>query len=256
MEKAVSTDEIRFVSINLDRVEYPYTIRDIRRLDQLLKEKKQRNYYIVNRTEGFDISFSGLDLSLPDKKSLPFVGDTYYVIIDQIDPESEKKIRKVSDGYGFEAVEGIDISFRFNYQNIDLSGPAVVQLDVADKKNDLIYSVYHLDKNGDVIKCRTEQSDHYVQFMIRGSGSYLLLSLPSANEYDIRDGKENLSLENMGSDQLRTSLQILGVLVLSLAGLIGITVYYIVENKRKRLWRDFRRSLREAGIVQEEKPKS
>lgn len=256
ISEAVEHDDYRFLKSNIGKADYLFTMKQIRDLDLKLFEKDHRNYVILDKTLRHDLSFSGLDLSLPDRRSLTFVGDTYYVTVDEIDADHEKKIYDLAKGYGFEKVEGIDISFRFNYQTIQPLEEAIVQIDIPDKREDLIYSVYHLDKNGDIIKCRTTQSENYVQFMISESGSYLILSLPSVNEYRIADSKENLNYENMGTDQHKINFEVLAVLVLALEGLIGITVYYIIYNKRKRLWRDFRKSLREAGIVQEEKPKS
>ena len=92
--------------------------------------------------------------------------------------------------------------------------------------------------------------------MISESGPYLVLSLPSVNEYDIKDMTEDLSYENMGSDKHKTNFELMGTIVISLLGIIGIIGYYIVYNEREKLWKDFRRSLRQAGTVQEEKPKS
>ncbi len=255
-EKAVKNKDVSFVRDSLSKADYQFDFDEIRQLDEKLKASNQRNYVITDKTERFDLSVSGLDLSLKSGISLPFVGDTWYVIADEISESDERRILDVAESYGFEKADGLDISFRFNYQNVDLRGPAIVQIDIDDKKSDLIYSVYHLAKNGDVIKCRTTHSNHYVQFMIEEAGPYLVLSMPSVNEYHIEDSVENLSYKNMGSDQHKTNLQVLGVLVLSLAGLIGITVYYIFDNKRRQLWKDFRKSLHEAGIVQEEKPKS
>ena len=107
-----------------------------------------------------------------------------------------------------------------------------------------------------MVKCRTTQSDNYIQFMISESGSYLVMSMDSVNEFNIRDSVEDLSYENMGFDNHRVNFELMSVIVLSLIGIIGITVYYIYLGKREKLWRDFRRSLRTADFVQEEKPKS
>ena len=254
--KAIENGDSQFIKGHVSKIEYPFTVSDIRKIDQQLKQGNERNYVIIDKTESHDISISGLDLSLPDKKSLTLTRDTYYVIVGQIDPLSEEKIYDLAKAYGFEKTDGLDISFRFNYQSIGLTGPIVIQTDIGNKRSDRIYSVYHLEKDGDIVKCRTSQSDHYIQFIARGSGPYLIMSLDSVNEYDIQDGVENLSYANMGSDQHKMNLQILTALVMSLTGLIGITVYNIINNKRKKLWRDFRRSLREAGTVQEEKPKN
>ena len=256
LKQALGENDASAVKKLIDEVSYPFTFSDIRTLDYELMNKNQRNYVIFDKTERYNLSISGLDLSLDDKRSLSLYGDTYYVIVEDINPEAKERIYDVAKGYGFSMLEGIDISFRFNYQSIGLKGPAIVQLDIGDKRNDLVYSVYHLSEEGDVIKCRTTQSDNYIQFMINASGSYLVMSLPSVNEFDIKDKIEDLSYENMGYDKHKTNFELMGTIVISLIGIIGITVYYIVYNKRKRLWKDFRRSLRQAAIVQEEKPKS
>ena len=256
LKQALSENDASAVKKLIDEVSYPFTFSDIRTLDYELMNKNERNYVIFDKTERYNLSISGLDLSLDDKRSLSLYGDTYYVIVEDINPEAKERIYDVAKGYGFSMLEGIDISFRFNYQSIGLKGPAIVQLDIGDKRNDLVYSVYHLSEEGDVIKCRTTQSDNYIQFMINASGSYLVMSLPSVNEFDIKDKIEDLSYENMGYDKHKTNFELMGTIVISLIGIIGITVYYIVYNKRKRLWKDFRRSLRQAAIVQEEKPKS
>ena len=256
MKEAAEAGDGEKAKTLIGQFDYPFSFADIRRLDYPLMLKNQRNYVIQDKTERYDLSISGLDLSLDDKKSLSIYGDTYYVIIEDIGKDSEDRIFGVADGYGFTKEEGIDIRFRFNYQDIELKGPAIVQLNLDDKKNNLIYSVYHLNRDGDVVKCRTTQSKNYIQFMISESGSYLVLSLPSVNEYDIKDMTEDLSYENMGNDKHKTNFELMGTIVLSLIGIIGIIVYYIVYNEREKLWKDFRRSLREAGTVQEEKLKS
>ena len=211
---------------------------------------------IFDESGRYDLSISGLDLSLEDKRSLSLLADTYYVIVDDIKEEDKEEIYGLAKGYGFDMVEGIDISFRFNYQSIGLSGPAIVQIDVQDKATDKIYSVYHLNSDGDIVKCRTTQTDRYIQFLIEESGPYLVLTLESVNTYDLSDGEELLGFENMGYDKHKTNFELMGTIVMSLTGLIGITLYYIVYNERKRMWKDFRRSLQQAGTVQEEKPKN
>ncbi len=256
MKEAVEKGDGEKAKTLIGQFDYPFSFADIRRLDYPLMQKNQRNYVIQDRTERHDLSISGLDLCLDDKRSLSIYGDTYYVIVEDIGKDSQERIFDVADGYGFTKEEGIDIRFRFNYQDIELKGPVIVQMDLADKKSDMIYSVYHLNKDGDVIKCRTTQSQNYIQFMISESGPYLVLSLPSVNEYDIKDMKEDLSYENMGIDRHKANFELMGTIVISLMGIIGVISYYIVYNEREKLWKDFRRSLREAGTVQEEKLKS
>ena len=254
--KAIEDKDYDYVKENIHKTNYPLSFSQIRTIDYDLKEKQQRNYVIKDNGEKYNLSISGLDLSLADKNSFSLVDDTYYVIVDNISQDAENKIMNLAAGYGFKKVEGIDISFRFNFQDIELQGPAIVQIALEDKKNDLVYSVYHLTEDGDIIKCRTTQSDNYIQFMIKESGSYEVLSMPSVNEYYIEDQTEDLSYENMGYDNHKINLNLLMIILLALLGIIGIIVYYIFNDKSKKLWKDYKKSLRIAESVQEEKPKN
>lgn len=254
--EALETEDYEKVRELMKEVRYPFTFSQIREADYALKQEHNRNYVIRDETGRYDLSISGLDLSLEDKQDLSLFGDTYYVIVRPIDPEDAEAIMKVANGYGFTQEEGIAIRFRFNFREIELQGPAIVQLDLEDKKNDKVYTVYHLDEEGDVIKCRTTQSEHFIQFMIEDSGPYLVLSMPSANEFDIRDNTEDLSYENMGFDNHRMNLLLMGLLLIVLTGLIGITSYYIVYHKREKVWKDFKRSLLKEDTVPAEKRNS
>ena len=256
LEKAVSENDASAIKKNLYGIDYPFTFSQIRDYDQTLKEKNKRNYVILDKDSDNDLSISGLDLSLDDKISLSLMADTYYVMVEEIKEEDRNKIYDLAKGYGFDYEEGIDISFRFNYQSIGLRGPAIVQLAVKDARKDAVYSIYHLDQDGNIVKCRTTRTKNYVQFLIEDSGPYVLLSLNGVNEFDIQDGIEDLSYENMGFDKHRTNFELMGTLVIVLTGLIGITLYYIIYNERKRMWKDFRRSLQQAGTVQDEAPKN
>ena len=256
LQQAIEELDLPAIKENIGKSDCSLSFAQIRKADYELMKLNGRNYVISDKSKRYNLSISGLDLSLPDKKTFGSIADTYYVLVDDIDEKAEERIFDLAQGYGFQKVEGLNIAFRFNYQDIELIGPAIVQIDIVEKQNDLFYSVYHLNDNGDIVKCRTTQSDNYIQFMIEGSGPYLVLSLPSVNEYDIPDNTEDLSYENMGRDNHKMNFELMTLIVMSLSGIIGIIIYYIVYNERKKLWRDFRRSLREAGTVREEKRKS
>ena len=219
-------------------------------------DESSRNYFIEDKTGRYDISISGLELGLADMKGLRYFGDTYYVQIRNIPYFDRNDLERHSKGYGFEVVDGLNISFMFNSEKAELSAPVIIQANIEDKKNDLIYSVYHLAKNGDVIKMRTTQSDNYIQFLAKESGSYIILSKESVNEYHIKDSVENLSFANMGVDNHRNNYRLFAIMVISLIGIIGIVFYYVMYNRNEQLWKEFRRSLRTQDIVQEEKPKN
>lgn len=256
ISQAINDNDYHKIKSLITKVKYPFTFKQIRAIDYELMHENNRNYVIKDETERYNLSISGLDLSLPDKRVLSFFDDTYYVKVKNITYADEKRIFDLAKGYGFQAQEGIDISFSFNYQDIELNGPAIVQLNLKNKKNNQVYTVYHLDGDGDIIKCRTTQSDNYIQFMINESGPYLVLSMPSANEYDIEDNTEDLSYENMGFDNHQTNFELMSLLIITLIGIIGIIVYYITYNKKEKEWKDFKKSLLKEDTAQEEKQKN
>lgn len=253
LKQAIENADYNYVKDNMKGLNYPFSMSEIRSIDYELQQANKRNYIINDKTNSYNISISGLDLSLPDKKKFSFIEDTYYAIIDDSNYINTTKIENLGKGYGFETVTGINISFKFNYQKIDLNGPAIVQLDIDDKKSDCIYTVYHVDDNGDIIKSRTTQSDNYIQFVIYEDGDYVVLSMPGANNYHIDDMVEDLSYENMGFDNNRVNLEFMLGIFLILLSLIGILIYYVIYDLKDTQWKDFRKSLQKVDIVQEEK---
>ena len=252
----IKEGDYELIKNNVPLCNYPFNMSDIRQIDYVLKEKNNRNYIINDKTNKHNISISGLDLSLEDRDSFIYIDDTYYVVVDNINKKAKNTIIDLASGYGFEDVDGINISFRFNYQKIDLVGPVIVQVDLDNKRDDLIYSVYHLNESGDVIKCRTTQSNNYIQFMAFESGDYEILKMPSQNKFEIDDNVEDLSYENMGYDNNRVNIEfLLGILVL-IFSLIGILFYYIYIGHREKEWKGYKKSLQKVDIVQEEKPKN
>ena len=254
--QAVKNKDCRFIEENINKVRYHFSFDEIRDLDRILMEENKRNYFIEDKTKKYDFSVSGLELGLSDKNSFRYFGDTYYVTVKYIPYFERSDLIRHSVGYGFEVVDAHSLSFRFNFENIELSAPIIVQVDIPDKRSDLIYSVYHLAKNGDIVKVRTTQSDSYIQYMATESGSYMILSKESANEYHIKDSVENLSYANMGVDNHRNNYRLFSIVVITLIGIIGVVFYYVLYNRNERLWKEFRRSLRNQDFVQEEKPKN
>ena len=255
-EKAVENSDLSFIEENLNRIRYRFSFDEIRKIDKSLMKENKRNYFIEDKTGKYDISVSGLELALSDKNSLKYFGDTYYVRVRYIPYFERSDLLKHSLGYGFELVDGHSLSFRFNSENIELSSPIIVQVDIPEKRDDLIYSVYHLAKNGDVVKMRTTQSDRYIQYMALESGSYVILSRPSENRYHIADSVEDLSYANMGIDNHRNNYRLFLIMVIALIGIIGVVLYYVLYNRNERLWKEFKKSLRDQDSVQEEKLKS
>ena len=76
------------------------------------------------------------------------------------------------------------------------------------------------------------KSENYIQFLISEQGSYLVLSKPSVNEFDIADNTEDLSYENMGFDNHRFNFSLMIVSVMALIGIIGIISLLLLRKKK------------------------
>ena len=256
IREAIEKEDYQKVKENVSLISYPFTFDEIRKIDAYLREANNRNYVIEDHTDRYDVSLSGLDLAISDMNSLDIFGDTYYAIIRLIPYYDNIILKRYGEGYGFDIVEGINLSFRFNFEDVEIQAPVIVQLNLEGKQNDLVYSVYHLSKDGDVIKVRTTQSENYIQYMATESGSYLVLSRPSINTFDIDDTSEDLNYDNMGVDNHRINFILFLIVIITLSGIIGIVLYYVLEDRNNKLWNDFRKSLPTLGSVQEEKPKN
>lgn len=242
--------------ININYDDNSLSLDEIRVKDIVLKEKQNRNYYIKNNTD-FDFSISGLDLALDNyDKAFSFIKNTYYVELEDISLVNKEKIEKLAKGYDFEVLDGLNISFKYNYIDIDLKNRAIIQVDIKDKKDNYIYVAYHLNDDGDIIKCNSTWSNNYIQFEIEEAGDYLILCRPSVNSYSMEDSVENLNINNMGYDNHDLNIKVMNICFLFVLSFIGVIVYYIVENKKEKQWIDFKKLLRNQDIAVEEKLKN
>lgn len=253
---ALNNKDCSYLKNNIDSVYYPLSMDDIRDIDGVLKKDNNRNYVIKDHTGKYNISVSGLDLSIDDRRNFSLIEDTYYVDITSINIGNNATLSKFGSGYGLKDIEGINIACKFNYQKLNLRGPVVIQMDFEGKTINDIYTVYHIDSNGNIYKCRTSQSKDYIQFIIYETGDYLILKKDSVNTYNIENGIENLNYENMGFDNNRTNIEFLVGLFVIMLALIGILIYYRVLNMKERKWNDYKKSLLRADAVQEEKQKN
>ena len=229
---------------------------NIRTVDNELFHKNRRNYVMNMYNEDLDVSVSGLDLSLPDRKTFSLIQDIYYAGIDNISDKDQSAIMDTASSYGLISEYGLNLSFRFNYEELSLKGPIVVQSRIADKANDRIYTVYHLRKNGDIVKCKSVFTNNYIIFEADEEGAYLVLSKDSFNIYDNSDTVENLEKADTGIDEHKVNIEFLVVMVLVITNFIGVLVYYIVNSRKEEKWRDYRKSLQTQASVHEGKRKN
>ena len=120
IRNALEKEDCAFIKENIYDSSYLLSFNEIRKIDHVLRETVERNYVVNDYGVGLDLGISGLDLSLPDLDTFIYVNDTYYVDVEKIKTMDEEKIARLASGYGFVPVLGIDLSFRFNYEDIEL----------------------------------------------------------------------------------------------------------------------------------------
>lgn len=236
--------DCNYIKANMYQVDYLLGFDEIRLIDKLLLNdtRNKVNYHFVK--SNYDISISGLALALEDPRNptsyKPFK-DTYYIRSNPISNAAKKRLKKVANAYGFDVVDSLNVSVSLNLKEAEFENPIVIQIKVLDKELDKIYTVYHLDKDGNVIKCRTIQSKNYVSFITRSSGDFMILSKDSVNKYDIDDAYENLSKEDNDPDVHSLFLEGCVILFVGLYGFIMIILYKIINKESGKKWNVYKR---------------
>jgi len=251
-------EDLKFIKDNLKNVDYNLGFEDIRLIDRmLLNSVRNRVNFVIDK--GHDISISGLALATSDnetKLSNLSLKDTYYVTTSGVNYFDNKKIKDTAEAYGFEVVDGLNIAITYNYQNVIPENPIVVQIAIENKEPNKIYSVYSVNNDDDIIKCRTTQTESYIQFITRNTGSFVVLAKDGTNNYNIEDSIENLSHINSDPDNNTIFIESLSLLFLSLYGAIQIIIYKRSLKRKELIWKDYRKLLLKVVSVQEEKQNS
>ena len=252
-------DELMFIKNNIKTVDYRTSFDDIRYIDKMLLEETRENVNYNIKDSEYNVSLSGLALSLDEIKPLsifkPFK-DTYYIETTKLDKDTENIILSVASPYGFEKEEGVRVRVKLNLEVANFTNPIIIQVKLPHSSNNKIYTVYHLDENGNVIKCNTTWSNNYVTFMARSEGDFLVLSKEGINTYDLEDKLENVSIENADPDNHLLFIEGSIFITIALFGFIMIIIHAILSKKEEEIWNDYKKSLQVAESPQEEKPKN
>lgn len=252
-------EELSYIKKNLKKVDYLTTFDIIRYIDQMLLENTRDDVNYHFKDSKYDVSISGLALSLKDPSPLkifkPFK-DTYYVEVDTISNNSYNKLSNMAKAYDFNIEDSLKVSVSFNLARAKFTNPIIISVKLQDKKTDKTYTVYHLDDDGNIIKCMTTQSKNYVSFMTRTEGDFMVLSLDSVNNYDIEDRYENMSIYNADPDN-HSIFMVGGIIIaMGLIGFIMIIIYNLYKKTEYKKWNDCKKLLLEAGLRRVVRPKN
>jgi len=247
LEKALPEAWIKKLKENLELVDYYFNFEEIRNLD---------NYdsglsHVIEDNE-LEMGISGLNFAFSNHSTL--FKNIVYVNIGSCHEKSRLIIDNYSKAYGFDEEQSFSLHFQINYQEVEPDYPLVISLK-ADR-DDVVYSVYHLDGDGNIIKCRTKQSKDYVYFIGDESGDYVLLRKDSNNIYDLENDFEHFTNANSEPDHLKSIRDLFGIVVVGLWGCIQIVYDSFIKTRSEDLWKESRKLLQTADCVQEEKPKN
>lgn len=248
-------DDLAMIKSGLAQLNYPLSFDEIRFIDQMLLVDSDSNYHILDNK--YDLSISGFALSLPNATSdNPLFTNTYYAKINPVKYSARERLINVSKAYGFKEVSSFNLSFALNLEQVSNINPFVVQVAINDKQLDEIYSVYRLDDDGSVYKCRSSQTANYIQFLTDDDGDFMILAMDSQNVYDLADGNENISVLNHDID-------IHGIFLLYSTGLCELLILLILiinirrlKNQKEILWNDYKKLSLNAASVHAVKPKN
>lgn len=255
-----NTEELFRINDNLALSDLYLTFEEVTKLDQMLIEKIDNEVRFNIDENDKDMSISGLAFASLAKNSLnnshPFFIDTYSLKIGNLSNYDYQRLKGFGDAYGFTSVEGFTLNLKKNAQTLKVNLPYVIQLKVDDMDTHKLYTVYHMDEMGDVRKCATMQTKDYIRFMSNQDGSYMIFSIDSANDYQIDNLKENV--DSVNSEQvyyLKTLNYSFYALLIVLIAISNVR-YKMIEKKGLTTWKDYKKSLRNVELPQEEKPKN
>ena len=253
-------EELLKINDNLALSDLYLTFEEVTKLDQMLIETIGKEARFNIDENNHDISISGLALASLAKDSLshqhPFFIDTYSLKIGSLSDYDYQRLKGFGDAYGFTSVEGFTMGLQKNAQTLDVNLPYIIQLKIDDMDTHKIYTVYHMDETGDVHKCATMQTKDYIRFMSNQAGSYMIFSIDSANDYQIDNLKENIDSNNSEQVYYLKTLNYSFYALLSVLIAISIVRYRMIEEKGLTTWKDYKKSLRNVELPQEEKPKN
>lgn len=253
-------NEVLDVTKKLKGIRYNLNDEQIKILDKILLEiyKDDVNFYIEDSR--FDVNISGMALALDAEESLNnkhfLYKDTYLLQTTIFSGSNYNRLKNIGTVYGFDVADSFTIMFKRNSVKLETKLPIIVQLKIEDIKEDKLYTVYRIDEDGDVEKCKTTRTSDYIEFTTSKDGSFMVLAMDSQNVYDIENDTENLNHETDGIDLNRWYFKILRFTITLIITAILALYHYIKKGELNKRWNDYKKSLRSAELLQEEKLKN
>ena len=244
----------------LKTIDYPLEADDIRVLDEIAKTYYEDKVSLAIDDNHYDLNVSGMYLALDFSESLnstkPLFKDTYRIKVSSLAPDDKDTLSKVGEAYKLSEIDSFNISFYRNYEKIASQFSFVISIKIDDLDTNKIYTVYRLDENGDVYKCKSSQTEDYVQFVTFADGDFMIFAVDSSNAYNFTNVYENLNDTNDDDFYFELVIELILPIVILILDEIMLLGYLLIKRKGDRLWKDYKNLLQSATIVHEEKPKN
>lgn len=228
-----------------------YDFFDIEQFDSMFAINGDYDISTFIRENDFNFNVAGAYPSFLFHSSdqLASIINTYYFETKRIPLDSS--INNVLGKYGLVYCDGLKVDISRCFYKIDLISPVVMQVSVPHSNN-LVYSVFHKGSNGDIIKCPTRFSENNIRFIATEGGEYYIYSYPSASVYSVEDRQLLVNSSNNGIDYYSVAKGGIDYIVVSACGYAMFGLYFSLNRKEKKRWKDFKKSLQQAESVQEE----
>ena len=259
-EGQFNKEELKTIINQINYTDSNLTVDEIKLLDQMILTLTDGEVNYMIEDSRFDFSVSGMALSLNSLNSLvdthPFYKDTYKLCLTVLNGYENKMMNALSEAYNFEKADSFAMYFKKNGEEIHTKLPMIISFKLDNMDVSKIYTIYQITNNGDIYKCRTTQSKDRIEFEAYGEGSFIVFAKQTTNEYTFDAEEHNINQNNDDEDYTANLFAIIGIVVVILVLAIGIVYNNILKEKEKQIWNVYKKSLRNAECVQEEKLKS
>lgn len=239
-----------FIKYNEDNYS-KFGFYDIKQFDSKFVPSEDLNISTFIKENDFNFSVAGAYPSFiyHSTDQLASIINTYYFETKRV--PADVSTNNILNKYGLEYIDGLDVEISRCFYEIDLKNPVVMQAYIPHSNN-LVYSVFHKNSNGDIIKCPTQFSDNDIRFLANESGTYYVYSYPSASVYSSEDKQLAINSSSNGVDYYAVAREGLIYIVVTACGYALFGLYFKLNGKEKKRWNDFKKSLQQAESVQEE----
>ncbi len=235
--------ELNTIVEDINKVDYDISFESLRDIDNILLSinKASTNYVVI--ANDIDLSLSGLALNKLKFNKNPLFKDTYYVHVSSIDHLAKKTLEEIGLAYGFEVVEYFNVDYSLNMLKTKQNASLIYSIKPKDMDPNYIYTVYRLDSNGDIVKCKTIWSSDSVSFMSKESGDFVVLRKSSVNTYDFDSAYENINYHDNSPDSQQIFLMLACLIATITFGILNIVYHYLLEDKLKKSSLEFKKLL-------------